>query len=989
MEREIIRQLGFDGALIDVDAVATIYPDYADISKLGVDKVYFASDRPAVFFLEVSGFDIYTLRRIASVQHRAWNYQRVMLLYVTSDVEVRIYNCYGLPATSKSDEDIKDRLCSLQLAEGSIGGNLELLFALFSRINVDSGTLWTTDDLTVRDRISREQRVDAYLIGCMCNASKLLRERGLSVECVHSLLIRSLFILFLEDRGAATEAGLYESIKSGATSYFDILDDKKATYCLYRRLHNQFNGNITILNECEETQVNVDHLAIIKDCFFQGDFQHEYLFNERLFNFEIINIGLISEIYQNFLGELRDEKGQFYTPFALADMILTDVLPSSSKEYLYPILDPACGSGIFLVEGYKRLIMRWKNAHPGHVPSFDTLVSILQDNVFGIEIDATAIRVAAFSLYLTLIDQLDPKTLWNNGNYHLPYLIYDPEDATLEGRQGSNLLRRNTISEVDPEVFHHVKLVVGNPPYGTKKLSTEIKEYCRREKFASEYVLPFMHKSALFAPEGDIALIFTSKVLFNTNGGYARFRNWLFTKNIVRRLDNLSIFRNTPKSYGGSLFSHATCPVCVAYYKPGVPEQDHMVKYYAPKTFIKSSLVDGIVIDDSDVRMLSVSECQQQGSKIWKIAAWGNYYSHQLINRLSKTTLENYFDENGWIYGRGLNSDTEHPDFIPSPIIGKQSIARYWSDCSSAIINESQKYRKVKHGLFNPPFVVFNQGQHNGEIACSLFKERVYCTTTAFVFNGGTLEDQKILTAYINSRLAKYFLFMTSSSWGVEREQVLMNEVLGLPSPFHVLDDISKECIVEWFDELYELTSKIPYDKAQICQLEVAIEKEFEKSFGLTEKDIIYIHDTLDYNLDLFQNKLNAVGYRRVLSDESVLYASTFVTALGSLLKNVDFHTKVTVFNPCHNDPLQLLLIDLGSDDNRICEGNISEYRTVLKKINNYLFSKQSDSVYFKKILKLYDDSTVYVIKPNQKRFWSNMQAYEDAAAMVSDILNM
>ena len=183
--------------------------------------------------------------------------------------------------------------------------------------------------------------------------------------------------MFLEDRGSASDAGLYDGIKKGAVSYFDILDDKEATYCLYKRLHDQFNGNITMLSEHEEAQVLVEHLAVIKDCFWGGDFRHETLFNERLFDFKIIHIGLISEIYQNFLGELRDEKGQFYTPFVLADMMLTEVLPTSSKEYSYPILDPACGSGIFLVEGYKRLIMRWKNTHPGQTPSFDILVSLL------------------------------------------------------------------------------------------------------------------------------------------------------------------------------------------------------------------------------------------------------------------------------------------------------------------------------------------------------------------------------------------------------------------------------------------------------------------------------------------------------------------------------------------------------------------------------------------------------------------------------------
>ena len=989
MEKELIQQLGFSGALIDIKDVATIYPDYADISKLGVDKVYFASGRPAVLFMEVPTFDNSELKKIATVQHSAWNYQRVMLLYVYSDVELRIYNCYSLPVRSKLDSDIKDKLKILQLADGRIGENLDLLATLFSRVNVDSGTLWTTDNITLRNKIAREQRVDEYLIDCMCKASRILSERGLSLNIVHSLLIRSLFILFLEDRGAAGEAGLYDSIKKGASSYFDILDDKDATYCLYRRLHDQFNGNITMLPDYEEAQILPEHLEVIKDCFWGGDFQHESLFNDKLFDFKIIHIGLISEIYQNFLGELRDEKGQFYTPFALADMILTESLPTSSKEYSYPILDLACGSGIFLVEGYKRLIMRWKNAHPGQVPSFDILVSLLRDNVFGIEIDSTAIRVAAFSLYLTLIDQLDPKTLWNSNNNHLPYLIYDPEDPTLVGRQGRNLLRRNTINEVSYDHFQQIKLVVGNPPYGTKKLSAEIKEYCDQYGFAAEYVLPFMHKSTRFAPDGDIALVFTSKVLFNTNGGYTRFRNWLFTENTVRRIDNLSIFRNTPKSFGGSLFSDATCPVCVAYYKRGIPKNDHMIKYYAPKTFIKSTLIDALVIDDTDVKMLSMSECQRPDSKIWKVAAWGNYYGYQLIKKLSKYSLKNYFDANGWKYGRGLNADAMHQDFIPSPIIKSCSIARYWSDYSSAINNKHKRYRDVSEGLFHPPYIVFKQGQRNGEIACSLFQDKVYVTTTAYLFNGGTLEEKKILTAYLNSRLVKYVLFMTSSSWGVEREQLLLNEVLDLPSPFNILKDDAKERIVMWFDELYQLSSAIPHDQIQISQLEESIEKEFESAFDLTERDVIYLHETLDCNLDLFQNKLSAVGYRRVLDDESLSYGSTLKKSLDSLLRHVEMPVKVTIFNPDYNDPLQMVLLYLDVDDSGICVGELSQYRTALKKINNYLLSQHSDSVYLKKNLKYYDDNMVYIIKPNQKRFWSNMQAYEDAAAIVSDILNM
>ena len=989
MEKDLIRLLDFDGSLVNVNDVASLYPDYTDIQKIGADKVYFAAGKPAVLFLDVFAFDEDALKKISQVQHNAWNYQRVMLLFVTSDVEIRIYNCYGIPVNSRNENVLKEQLEALQIADGKVGDDLGMLASLFSKKNIDCGTLWTSDNEEIRRKIRQDQRVDAYLVKCMGEAAEMLGKEGLDPETIHSLLMRSLFILFLEDKGAAREAGLYGSIKGGTSSYFDILTDKEATYRLFRKLQDQFNGNITTMRPDEVAVVNEAHLGIISKCFFDGDFKNEMLFHERLFNFNIIHIGLISEIYENFLGELRHQKGQFYTPFVLADMMLSEVLPCSSKEYNYPLLDPACGSGIFLVEGYKRLILRWKYAHPCQTISFETLVSILKDNVFGVDIDPVAIRVAAFSLYLTLIDQLDPKTLWNSDNHRLPYLICDPDDEVLKNRQGCNLLRRDTIKDVERDCFPPLKLVVGNPPYGTKSLSPEIKTYCQREGFATEYVLPFMHKATQFCPEGDIALVFSSKVLFNTNGGYTKFRKWLFTKNRVKRVDNLSIFRKTPKSYGGSLFSAATCPVCVAYYSYGEPNGNAQVKYCSPKTFVKSSMADGLLIDESDVKILSVNDCVRLDSKIWKIAAWGNFYSAQLIDRLSESSLEDYFQLNGWVYGRGVNADSQRKDFIPTPIIDTNCITRYCSNLSTAQENKTKHFRKVKEGLFEAPFVAFKQGQHNGEIACSLFTERVFFTTTAFALNGGSLEDKKILTAYLNSRLAKFFLFLTTSSWGVEREQVFLNEVLNLPSPFGWLSHDAKAKIVKAFDEICQLLSEPLYNEIHIAKWENIIEDEFEKSFELTDKDRIYVNDILDFNLDIFQHKLKSVGYSKTLLSESKSYATALQTAVASLLDGIGFKIGVTVFDVHPGEPLQMAVLQLKADVSGVKVGDLTDYGKSLKLIDRYLTSRHSEGVYLRKTLKFYNDSTVYIIKPNQKRFWSRMQAYDDAAAIVNDMLNM
>jgi len=989
MDNTFLQQLEFNGHLRTAKEICSRYPDYADITKIGVDSVYFSSGKPAVLILNVPTFDDDNLKKIAKIQHNAWNYQRVLLLYVTSETEIRIYNCFEKPINIKANREEDKQLESLQLAKFSVKEDLSTLKDLFSRINVDSGTIWTRDS-EIKKKIQKDKRVDAYLIKSMCQAAQKLENKGLPLKVIHSLLIRSLFILFLEDKGASKKAGLYESIMSGAKDFFDILKNKKATYQLFKQLQDQFNGNITSLENEEENLVTEEHLEVIRDCFLDGDFSHQQLFErDRLFNFEIIHIGLISEIYENFLGEYRHKKGQFYTPFSLADMILSEVLPTSNGECNYPFLDMTCGSGVFLVEGYKRLIGRWKRDHVGEKISFDTLVSLLKNNVYGIEIDETAIRVTAFSLYLTLIDQLDPKILWNSRKHRLPYLIYDPDDKSLDGKQGNNLWRRNTISEVDTNNFPKVKLLVGNPPYGTNNLEPEIKQYCQQEKFASEYVLPFMHKATKFCPTGEIALIFTSKVLFNTGGGYAKFRKWFFNENTVRRIDNLSIFRKAQKTYGGSLFSSANCPVCVAYYTAQKTEKQSTLLYYSPKTFIKSNLIDGLVIDDSDVKLLPMSECQKPQTTIWKVASWGNNYGYRLIERVSQKTLKIFFKENNWIYGRGLNADSKKQDFIPNRIIGTGHIARYFTNLSEAKSDETKKYRNVPSGLFEPPIVVFKQGQHNGEIASSLFMEKVYFTTTANALNCDNIDDKKILVTYLNSRLAKYFLFLTTSSWGVEREQIYLNEVLNLPSPFDGLTSNSKKKIIDYFDQIYKFSGEILTNESQIKKLEANAETEFEQAFGLTEKDITYINDTLDFNFGIFQKGKNAKGYNRVLPTESKQYAETMLKSLSKLLTGTNLTPKITTFEGSSNDPLLLIVLELNSSIMSVEEGTMTEFKDVLQKIDSYLWKRQSESVYMRRTLTYYEDSHVYLIKPNQKRFWSRMQAYDDANAIINDIMNM
>ncbi|MGV2388701.1 MAG UNVERIFIED_CONTAM: N-6 DNA methylase [Microcystis novacekii LVE1205-3] len=80
------------------------------------------------------------------------------------------------------------------------------------------------------------------------------------------------------------------------------------------------------------------------------------------YSFDVIPLDFISSIYEEFVNK-KAGKGVHYTPEYIVDFILDGVLPWHNKEWELKILDPACGSGIFLVKAFQRLIYRWIVAH--------------------------------------------------------------------------------------------------------------------------------------------------------------------------------------------------------------------------------------------------------------------------------------------------------------------------------------------------------------------------------------------------------------------------------------------------------------------------------------------------------------------------------------------------------------------------------------------------------------------------------------------------
>lgn len=521
----------------------------------GVDSIYFSGEYPSVYFKSVPAFTPDVIQSVVRIQRKVWNQGKVPFLYVESPTEVRVYNCYDTPR-NEIDVNAQDNLLLIS-ASIQAKADLEMLRTVFDKVAIESGSFW--QEKKYADRIDVKKRVDRVLIENIKKTRKQLRLQGLEDDVIHDLLLRSLFILYLEDR-KATDQAFYDKYLPGADSYFKILTDVSATYRLFDTLETAFNGNLSPVQLIEREVVTLTHLEEIKRCFWSDWALSNQmpLFNWRIFDFEYIPIQVISEIYEDFLSEKvgadqMAKTGAFYTPHALAEFILNQVLPYPSPgntNHNVRTIDPTCGSGIFLVDSLNRLLDRWEYAHPGKKLTFEIIKKIVLDNIFGVEIEPEAIKVAAFSIYLAMLDRLDPKTLWQDNRF--PYLIFDPDKP--DQQQGKNLFRMSSLGN-GPFAEHSYDLVVGNPPF-TNKVTSEVMAYLTKHNFGKETVIAFLHRVTQLCPAGTIALISTSKILFNNGPGYQHFRQFLFNDTYVEKVYNFSAFRRVSQYLGGVICLH-------------------------------------------------------------------------------------------------------------------------------------------------------------------------------------------------------------------------------------------------------------------------------------------------------------------------------------------------------------------------------------------------------------------------------------------------
>ena len=960
-----------------------------------IDALYFSGDVPIAYFKLLSDFDE---REIIELHRRVWNQNRVPLLYVVTPSELKIYNCFEEPANPEKEEELdtpKRLIRKIKLAA-------DILKDLknFSREQIDSGAFWKSE---IGRYFRSDKRVDQSLLKNLKITRKKLHKQGLDYPVIHSLLGRSIFILYLEDRGAINKDKYYGS----ATTYFDVLEDPDATYRLFKKLEERFNGDLFPVTRKEQDAVEKKHLECVRELFYgtQMDTGQQPLW--RCYDFGVIPIELISAIYEEFLHTEKEkgypsEKGAYYTPHALVEFILNEVLPwPSERDHRYDlsILDPACGSGIFLVEAFRRLVARWKFSYKKKNIPISELEYILTNRIHGVDINEDAISVAAFSLYLAFMDYLEPKTIWEQIRF--PYLVYRSDDPD---KYGKNLFPMD-IFKAGPFEKKDYDIVVGNPPWKRNGLLEHISNYLSSKSFAQEMAQAFLWRARDFSSNGKIALLATSKILFNNETPDRNFRRRFFGENYVETVVNFSALRRTKAKMGRKLFVSAVGPATIFFYRTNEPETPRStILYCTPKPTRADNALPGITIEASEIKFLPIAKCSTSNN-IWKVAMWGTQRDLEIIEELQKydnlgAHLGSCKSNLSWKKARGFqtspnpNKNKLNNQLSNMPFIDAKDITRFWINPDKITRVEPNAFSRFGcMGIYFGPHILIKKGQSNKKF-CAAFTEHDCAFRDAITGLSGPSDESalmKAITAYLNSSFSSYFLFMTTSSWGVERESVYPTEVFQLPDlPFRFTDEqIDK--LAGNVDAIAKLMADgLPETDARILKIVAEIDQIIYANLDLSESERFLIDDLLQYSLDFFQEGEKSKACDVVQTEDLQVYARTFCDAVNSILQFGELRASATV---CSGDaPLRLVSIRFSrvKDEKTV---NISYSTNGLKEalasLDRQNLQKYSESIYVRRNVKLYDRDTLHIIKPDEKRFWTRSMALRDADETLAEGLNL
>lgn len=1002
-----------------IQRAIAVFPGASNV-KIGVllrNSMAAVTEAPIAIVAEFGGRANDTVLR--ELQRLAWNFSHSPTVVTVEQGLLRVWTCCEPPDDSRPVGDyVVHKLSDIDLADDWPAHIAQRATQVLHWVNLVSGQFFREHS----DRFNRDQRADQMLLGNLRYLRKMLQEAGLTDNDVcHDLLARIVFIQFLFDRkdskgNAALNhnklSSLHEEgiLKAEHTNFLSILENYDETYRLFDWLNSKFNGDLFPGKgdtpkarergwQTEKNVVKPAHLQLLRQ-FISGDVEMhsgQYCLWPQ-YSFDAIPLEFISSIYETFVTERASGEGIFYTPQHLVDFILDRVLPWDGDQWNLKILDPACGSGVFLVKAFQRLIHRWKRTHQGQAVRAETLRGLLEKNLFGVDKDPHAVRVASFSLYLAMCDEIDPKHYWTQ--------------VIFPAMRGQRLIHSDFFEESQPgfrtkEDAASYDLVIGNAPWGEKLLTLAAEQWAKNEEHRwslanKDIGTLFLPKAAILVkPEGQVSMIQSAgSLLFNQSAPARDFRKQFFTTFRTEEVVNLSALRFKVFNRKTHATKTSIAPSCVITFSP-CPPADERIAYIVPKQTEDSADEFEIIVEPNDYKTLHPYDAAAD-TDVWSTLLWGQKRDFGLVKKLrladNLAKLEKgefVLYKEGIIHGKNTSRQKEYAWLMNRHILDTDSFPDSTSILLKARelpkITNSKVERPRNERAFSVPQLLIKQGWSvktkrfqarlvvPDELGNGIICSQSYLSVCALPGQESLIEAASLSC---NSLLAVYFLLLTSGRFSAYRPEALVSDISRIPIP-----KLNK---VEFKD------IRTPEDIDSIV---------FE-AFGLKDAEKTLIEDLCKITLEDFKGKADSPGRQRTQRrsksmDEPELRA--YCEYFSRVLKagfGQDKHISAAVFQETSKDflPYRLIAFELNqpsSENFRVASLETSELLAELETLNRtWLLGKESlgGSIYHQRIVRIYDYRngvpTIFILKPDARRYWTRSMGLHDADEVAGDFIS-
>jgi len=514
-------------------------PDYS--FRIGCTRKFFLEAKKPAVDIKDDCEPAYQLRRYA------WS-AKLPLSVLTDFEEFAVYDCLVKP--KHTDRASVARIMYLTYEE--YADRWEEIAAIFSKDAVLKGSFdrfaaaakgkrgTTPVDIAFLDEIEKWRKGFAQTIAHN-NRSLTKHEINFAVQ---RTIDRILFLRMCEDRGIEQYKQL-DSLTNGNRVYLRLCE-------LFVRADKKYNSGLFHFQPEKDRAEPPDELTLnlaVDDPILKLTLSNLY-YPQCPYEFYVIPPEILGNVYEQFLGrvitvspsrrvsidekpEVKKAGGVYYTPSYVVDYIVKNTVgklceKKTPKEMArLKILDPACGSGSFLLGAYTYLLDYHRDWYIANDPSKYTKQiyqlktdhwhltiaekkKILINNIFGVDIDSQAVEVTKLSLLLKVLEGESKETvgqtykifheralpdLGNNikcGNSLIGPDFYDDKEP-----DSINEDLRRKINAFDwhaefPQIFSRKNpgfdTVIGNPPYLAFYSKQSVKkEYDLEYKYLTEH----------------------------------------------------------------------------------------------------------------------------------------------------------------------------------------------------------------------------------------------------------------------------------------------------------------------------------------------------------------------------------------------------------------------------------------------------------------------------------------------------------------------